>query len=209
MEANDYFLKFAKNVFSQAGDDGVIEAILNYFSIDSGVCCEFGASDGLGNANTANLWKNKSSNWKALLIEPKVEVIVDLIENTKKYENVRTSFVAINRQNIDKIISENLPDGEFVLLSIDIDGDDVGVFAAMTLEPKIVIIESSDTHESVNQIIDVAKNKGYVAVASTGNVYLVHSSMNKIREIPKIDENSLVLGSVKINELHNLPRIGY
>jgi len=212
---NGIFQSKVANVYSQNGDDGIIEAILEYFGIDGGVCCEFGASDGLSLSNTANLWKEKSEKWKGLLIEPSPMCRDALIRNTKDYSNVKISFDAINIHNINQIIQSNLPEGDFRFLSIDIDGDDLGVFSSLSLTPSIVMIESthafgdidhatSDSGSTAKAVVRIAKNKGYVPVATTGNIFLVHQSMKQIRDIPEIDNCWIDLDMV--DRLQRLPR---
>ena len=62
------FHKFRKNIYSQFGEDGIIEVILNRLDdkLDK-TCCECGAWDGINLSNCYNLIKNK--NYSALLIE--------------------------------------------------------------------------------------------------------------------------------------------
>ena len=67
MVENQYYFKYAKNIFSQNGDDGIIEKIFEHLKINDGVVVEFGAWDGIYLSNVYNLWKNK--NFSALLIE--------------------------------------------------------------------------------------------------------------------------------------------
>jgi len=50
-----YYLDFIKNVYSQNGEDGVIEKIFKDLEIIDGVVCEFGAWDGvIRQYNTGN-----------------------------------------------------------------------------------------------------------------------------------------------------------
>ena len=57
-----------KKIYSQNGEDGIIEEILNRLvdNLDK-TCCEFGAWDGMYLSNVYNLIKNKD--YKALFIE--------------------------------------------------------------------------------------------------------------------------------------------
>jgi hypothetical protein len=52
MELSRDLLDFNRNLFSQNGEDGVIERILNIVGQGGRTCCEFGASDGVHLSNT-------------------------------------------------------------------------------------------------------------------------------------------------------------
>ncbi len=59
---------YKKNIFSQYGEDGIIEQIFKRLeSVSDKQCCEFGAWDGKFLSNTCNLITNH--NYEAILIE--------------------------------------------------------------------------------------------------------------------------------------------
>ena len=59
------FNKFKKNLYSENGEDGIIQEILRRINFEqNGWCCEFGAWDGKVGSNTFNLVKN--FNFKAI-----------------------------------------------------------------------------------------------------------------------------------------------
>ena len=57
---------FAHDLHSQAGEDGILQAIFDRSGVRSRVCIEFGAWDGLHLSNTAQFWRN---GWPGILIE--------------------------------------------------------------------------------------------------------------------------------------------
>jgi len=59
-------LKFSKIIFSQNGEDGIINKIFDIIGIESKICCEFGAWNGIHLSNTRNLILN---GWSGILIE--------------------------------------------------------------------------------------------------------------------------------------------
>lgn len=62
------FQIYNKNIFSEFGEDGIIEEILKRLhSVSDKQCCEFGAWDGKFSSNTCNLITRH--NYKAILIE--------------------------------------------------------------------------------------------------------------------------------------------
>jgi len=68
-QTNDFnFEIYKKNIFSQYGEDGIIEEIFKRLeSVSDKQCCEFGAWDGKFLSNTCNLITNH--NYEAILIE--------------------------------------------------------------------------------------------------------------------------------------------
>jgi hypothetical protein len=62
------FEDFEKSVFSQHGEDGVLEKLFEVIEPTSFYAVEFGAADGATISNTRNLILNHD--WGALLIEP-------------------------------------------------------------------------------------------------------------------------------------------
>src|ERR1700750_1039389 len=62
--------KYGKNVFSQFGEDGIIEEICKRLKIEKGSIAEFGAHDGKFCSNSRNLIL---LGWDATLIEGDIE----------------------------------------------------------------------------------------------------------------------------------------
>lgn len=121
-----------KSVFSQKGQDGVIEAIFSQLNANNKFCIEFGAGDGKHLSNTANL-ENKG--WERVLfdVDPKSEFI---------------THCNITAENINDVFNEtNIPYG-IDYLSIDIDGNDLWVWEALKKMPKVVSIEYNSKFEN-------------------------------------------------------------
>lgn len=60
--------EYHRDVYSQNGEDGIIEHIFEKLGINGGVLLEIGAWDGFYLSNTANIW-SKNKNFKSVLIE--------------------------------------------------------------------------------------------------------------------------------------------
>jgi nitrogen regulatory protein PII-like uncharacterized protein len=190
---NEELLKARKNIFSQNGEDGVIEYLFNYFEIENGSFCEFGAWDGIYLSNTYNLLKNK--NWKGVYIEGDSEKYKKLIELKEIYnDKVQTinSYVSYKGENkLDNLLKNTFLDKNFDLLSIDIDGMDYHIWKAVEeYKPKLVIIEVNsnlrpgdlyisevDTANSwigtgFSAVCELGIAKGYYPIIHFGNVFL-------------------------------------
>lgn len=127
-------------VFSQFGDDGIIQYLIQNIEIPQKKFIEFGVQN-YQESNTRFLLMN--NNWKGLVIEGNKED-VDYIKKDEIYW--RYDLTAVNcfitKENINKIFSENGFTGEVGLLSIDIDGNDYWIWECINVvNPIIVIVE--------------------------------------------------------------------
>ena len=59
-------LKYSKNIYSQAGQDGIIEKIFNTIGVKKGNFVEFGAWDGIYLSNCRKLYEE---GWSGVFIE--------------------------------------------------------------------------------------------------------------------------------------------
>jgi len=194
---------YSHNVYSQFGEDGVIEKVLSIIGTKSKIAVEFGAWDGLHLSNIANLWKRDSS-WKAVLIEGDIERFKELVTNTKGYNCVPIqAWVGIGPDDcLEAILKKHgiceVPD----ILSIDIDGNDYHIFESLKkLRPRLIICEynptipvtydvyapySSDNNfgQSVGALNRIAEKKGYklIALTLTNAFYVLKEDFDKFAE---------------------------
>jgi hypothetical protein len=82
---NLFYNRYAKNVHSQNGEDGIIEELLKRLDIKNGSVCEFGAWDGIHLSNTFNLVKQ---GFNAVFIEGDEMKYKDLLNTVEKYSNI-------------------------------------------------------------------------------------------------------------------------
>jgi hypothetical protein len=180
--------EFAANVYSQLGEDGMLARLLEDFGVRHKTCAEFGAWDGLFCSNTAHLWRDQG--WKSIQIEPNDQRFAELEVNVRGHD-VKAIKDLVYPQTIDDLLSGI---GPLDVLSIDVDGADWYLFDAMTITPRIVIIEYNQSippHLDIRQshagmetfsasalaIKKLAESKGYqVAGRSETNLFLVHES---------------------------------
>jgi len=207
MKASTWLLDYKRNVYSQYGEDGIIEKIVNILPEDERWCVEFGAWDGLHLTNTRNLIE--SLGFSAVLIEADKSRFSDLQKN---YAN-NTKIITLNRfvgfdddDNLDEILKKTPVPKDFTLLSIDIDGNDYHVWQAVECyKPKIVVIEFNPTFpvglefvqpknkytnqgSSLSALINLAKKKGYELVAVLPiNAFFVKKELYPLFDIPSND----------------------
>lgn len=133
---NDYEFK----IFSQFGEDGIIQHILNNIEIKNKSFVEFGVEN-YTEANTRFLLE--AYNWKGLILDSSKHFIQN-IKNENFYWkfDVLAHHSFINCENVNNILEENKFTGKVGLLSIDVDGNDYWIWKSINvINPDIVIIE--------------------------------------------------------------------
>jgi len=130
-------------VFSQFGDDGIIQWLVNKIDIPNKVFVEFGVEN-YREANTRFLLIN--NNWSGLVIDGSKENI-DYVKNDiiSWAHDIHAVHSFITKDNINKLLLDFIGQGynrELGILSIDIDGNDYWVWKEINVvNPVIVIAE--------------------------------------------------------------------
>lgn len=156
--------KYCKIIYSQNGEDGILEQLLKELEITNGTFCEFGASNGITSSNTYNLVKNHQ--FSGVAIELNRSLYWQCKQNYIPFPTVRVfnGGVFYNDPNNDLnawLKKGNLP-RDFDVLSIDIDCDDYYVWENLTeFEPKIVIFETNSYRDPIYEELPRIPSKEY------------------------------------------------
>jgi hypothetical protein len=201
-----------KNVYSQNGEDGIIQHLFLMSKIERDYwCCEFGAWDGKHLSNTFNLVE--SENYNAVFIESDEIKFEDLLKTCETHKKIVPIKRLVDENNLlDDILSETQIPKNFDILSIDVDGIDYAIWRDFTkYSPKIVVIEINSgldpvllygekeltkeiltTRSGINfrTCYELAKNKNYSLVCHTGNMIFIHNDYKEFVECYN-DENYL------------------
>jgi hypothetical protein len=127
-------------VFSQWGEDGILQHLLHHVPIPRKIFVEFGVEN-YTESNTRFLLLN--NNWSGLVIDGNASNI-DFVKKDDIYwrHNLRAEQAFITKENINELIRRNGIGGEIGLLSIDIDGNDYWVWEAIEVVfPSVVVVE--------------------------------------------------------------------
>ncbi|RFM32307.1 hypothetical protein DXN04_25855 [Chitinophaga silvisoli] len=127
-------------VFSQAGDDGIIQYLIHKVQIHRKIFIEFGVENYV-ESNTRFLLRH--DNWSGLVIDGSRKAIEYIMSDDIYYQHDLQAFEAfITKDNINDLISSAGISGEIGLLSVDIDGNDYWVWKAIdVVQPVIVVAE--------------------------------------------------------------------
>lgn len=197
-------LNYRKNIFSQNGEDGVIEKIFEIIGTGNKTCCEFGAWDGIHLSNARNLIQ---SGWSAVLIEGDTDRYKECVENYKANPNVYclNRFVD-DKKNSTSNICKEVGVTELDFLSIDIDGLDYEIFQGLDMKPRVICIETSSIlHPNYNQLVDekishknvgqslgeftnLAEKKGFSLICFTGNAFYVRDDLKEKFHIISVED---------------------
>ena len=197
-------------VYSQWGDDGIIQFLINYLDIPEKSFVEFGVETYI-ESNTRFLLIN--DNWRGLVMDGSHKNI-SLIKNDEIYWKYNLSARAefITAENIDQLLIESNFTGEIGLLHIDIDGNEYWVWSSISVvNPIIVIVEYNSLFgpsnpwtisyredflrtkahysnlfygTSLTSVCDLATEKGYSFIGCNkngNNAYFVRN--DKIKEL--------------------------
>jgi hypothetical protein len=151
-------------VFSQWGEDGILQHLLRHVHISRNIFVEFGVEN-YTESNTRFLVMN--NNWAGLVIDGNSNNI-DFIKNDDIYwrHNLKAEHAFITRENINELIRRNGISGEIGLLSIDIDGNDYWVWEAIDVVlPSVVVIEYNSRF-GPKRAVTVPYDAGFVQLAA-------------------------------------------
>ncbi|MCF8259748.1 MAG: hypothetical protein K9J12_03165 [Melioribacteraceae bacterium] len=127
-------------VFSQWGEDGIIQFLISKVPIQNKIFVEFGVENYL-ESNTRFLLMN--NNWSGLILDGD-ENNIQSIRGKKFYwrYDLKSEAVFITKDNINSVIKASGIAGDIGLLSIDIDGNDYWVWDSIdVISPRIIICE--------------------------------------------------------------------
>lgn len=154
--------KYGCNVYSQFGEDGIIDEAIRRIKPEVKTCIEFGGADGYYCSNTRHLI---DQGW------------------TGKMYDMHPGHPSVEKK---EITPENVNDiGDCTVLSIDTDNNDYHIWKAYKFKPAIVIIEINSSVDpmvdmipgehgaSFKSMVELAINKGYFLLAHTGNCIFV------------------------------------
>jgi hypothetical protein len=127
-------------VFSQFGEDGILQFLVQRVPIENEIFVEFGVED-YHESNTRFLLVH--DNWRGLIIDggtTHVEFLRATGLGWRHHIDAVTAF--IDRENIDGLIRSTGIEGDIGVLSVDIDGNDYWVLERIdVVSPRILIVE--------------------------------------------------------------------
>jgi hypothetical protein len=127
-------------IFSQWGDDGIINFLVNYLDVKDKRFVEFGVEN-YTECNTKFLLI--SQNWRGLIMDGSSKNMTSLRASELYWKfDITAVDVFVTAENINSLLKDNGFSGEIGILHIDIDGNDYWIWRSVTVaNPIIVIVE--------------------------------------------------------------------
>jgi hypothetical protein len=127
-------------VYSQWGEDGIVQYLLRHIKIEKQIFVEFGV-ERYSEANTRFLLVN--DNWAGLVIDGSAQHVESIKTDPIYWRyNLKAVCAFITEKNINELFKGNGITGDIGLLSIDIDGNDYWIWNQIeVISPRIVIVE--------------------------------------------------------------------
>lgn len=133
-------VKFEASIFSQGGEDGVIERVFKEIEPTSHFAIEFGCSDGVVNSNVRHLITNRG--WSGLLIDGDKQLVEKAKKAYEKFPKAKIVNAWVYPGNVDILFEQHGVPADVDMLVIDIDSNDYYVWKAIhDFRPKLVVIE--------------------------------------------------------------------
>lgn len=157
-------------VFSQWGEDGIIQYIVNNIEIPNKIFVEFGVENYTESNTRYLLVKN---NWSGLVIDGSKENI-EFVKNDPVY--AKHDLIAVHsfitKHNINNIIKENIDVEDIGLLSIDIDGNDYWIWKEISIiKPRIIICEYNSVFGPTKSVTVPYKDNFHRMAEHYSNLY--------------------------------------
>jgi len=164
---NDYEFK----IFSEWGDDGIIQYLIKHISIKNKIFIEFGVENYL-ESNTRFLMMN--NNWSGFVMDGSDHNMKSLQKRSWFYRyDLRCKTAWIDRDSINDLLTDT-GFGEIGLLHIDLDGNDYYILMETDLtilRPAILIMEYNSVFGS-ERAITVPYRKDFIRTkAHYSNLY--------------------------------------
>lgn len=185
-------------IYSQWGEEGILDEILMRLNIKNGFFVEFGGWDACHLSNTRFL---ADRGWAGMFIEADEKLHHEAVKNCAHLSKVQclcefvTDKPTSKGKTLDQIAAEYFPQQEIDVLSIDIDGADYLILEKLKCRPKVILIEGgiswhplvtkrmpdliakNQLNQPLYVIFKIASKAGYTPVCFTINSFLIRNDL--------------------------------
>jgi len=151
-------------VFSQWGDDGIIQYLVSKIDFENETFIEFGVEN-YKESNTRFLLLN--NNWSGLVLDGSKKCIDFIRNDTVSWtHDLHSKQAFITRENINELIVREFLEKRFAnevgILSVDIDGNDFWVWKEINVINPIVVIVEYNSFFGKNRAVSIPYQSEFV-----------------------------------------------
>lgn len=170
-------------VFSQCGDDGIIQWLVHNIDFTSKTFIEFGVGN-YRESNTRFLMMN--DNWSGFVIDKSSFNVAQIINSEYFWRyNLKATSAFVDASNINHLLSSSNLGTDIGILHIDIDGNDYWIWKEIdVISPIVVILEYNSIFGIERAITIPYDNKFYRTKAHYSNLYF-GASLRALQQISK------------------------
>jgi len=186
-------------VFSQWGEDGILQFLTRVVPIAHRTFIEFGVED-FSESNCRFLMQK--DNWRGFVIDGSADNVKSIRRAPYFWRHELTAKQAfITRENIQELLAESGFDADLGVLSIDIDGNDYHVWQAIeAFHPRIVVCEYNSVFGPADAITVPYQADFQRSVAHHSNLYW-GASIAALTHLASTKGYSLVGGNIAGNNV--------
>jgi len=157
-------------VFSQFGDDGIIQWLVNNLDIPNKTFIEFGVED-YRESNTRFLIMN--DNWSGFVMDGDQQNVSRIVNSEYYWKHeLFTKCAFIDCSNINDLIASCPFDKDIGILHIDLDGNDYWIWKEINIISPIILILEYNSVFGINRAISVPYDSGFMRTkAHYSNLY--------------------------------------
>lgn len=146
-------------VFSQFGDDGIVQWLVNVLELPNKTFVEFGVAN-YRESNTRFLMMN--NNWSGLVMDGSESNVAQIINSEYfwKYE-LLAKAAFIDTDNINDLLAVPLLGKEIGILHVDLDGNDYWIWKKINVISPIVVILEYNSVFGIDRSITVPYDKAF------------------------------------------------
>lgn len=185
-----HFRESEFKVFSQWGEDGLLQYVFRQIKVPRKIFVEFGVED-YTEANTRFLLVK--DNWSGLVMDGSPDSI-NRIKKEPIYwrHNLKAVHAFITRENINELLVSNGCEGDIGLLSIDVDGMDYWIWQAIdVVQPAVVVVEYNSLFGR-DKSVSIPYDPGFVRTRKHWSNLYYGASLKALCKLGKIKGYALI-----------------
>jgi hypothetical protein len=157
-------------VFSQWGDDGIIQWLVNNLEFPNKTFVEFGVEN-YRESNTRFLMMN--DNWSGLVMDGAESNVAQIINSEYFWKyTLSAKAVCIDTDNINRLLSSSGLDKEVGILHVDLDGNDYWIWKEINVISPILVILEYNSVFGIDRAITTPYDKAFFRTnAHYSNLY--------------------------------------